>query len=85
MKFGRRDDLRQLFHISWLNVNNVEALILDVEIPEVDPQVIAADKCFSITIYRNTVNVVRMGVGISSSRDCCNNTIMMRHPRKSEN
>lgn len=27
------DDLGQLLHVRWFNINNVETLILDVEIP----------------------------------------------------
>lgn len=50
VKFGSCDDFGQLFHIRGLDVDNVEALILDVEVPEVDPKVITADKCLAIAV-----------------------------------
>lgn len=40
MEFSCRDDLRELLHVRWLDVDNIEALVLDIEVPEVDSQVV---------------------------------------------
>lgn len=36
MKLGGRDDLRQLLHVRWLDVDDVERLIGDLQVPQVD-------------------------------------------------
>jgi len=51
MELGCRDDLSELFHVRRLDVDYVEALVLDIEVPEVDPQVVTADECFAIAIH----------------------------------
>ena len=33
MEFGRRNHFCQFFHIRWLDVHDIEALILNVEVP----------------------------------------------------
>lgn len=43
VEFGSCDDLGQLLHIGGLYVDDIKALILDVQVPEVDAQVVAAD------------------------------------------
>jgi hypothetical protein len=50
MKLGSCDDLGQLLHVCRLDVNNVEALILNVEVPQVNPEIITADEGLAITI-----------------------------------
>lgn len=50
VEFCSRDDFGQLFHVCRLDVHDVEALILDVEVPEVDSEIIAADKCLTIAV-----------------------------------
>jgi hypothetical protein len=67
VKLGGRDDLCQLLHVRRLDVDNVEALVLDVEMPQVDPKVVATDKGFPVAVDRNAVDVVRVGVGIRLS------------------
>jgi hypothetical protein len=41
--------LLQLLHIFGLDVHNVEALVVDAEIPKVDAQVIGGDECLIVT------------------------------------
>ena len=77
MKFCSSYDFGQLFHISWLNINNVEALILDIQVPEIYSQVVTADKCLSITVYRDAVDMVCVRIGIGSTRNCRYNCIVM--------
>ncbi len=37
MKLGGGDDLGQFFHVGGLDIYNVEALVLDVKIPQIYP------------------------------------------------
>lgn len=36
MELCRCDDLRQLLHVRWLDVDDVERLVCDLQVPEVD-------------------------------------------------
>jgi hypothetical protein len=40
VEFGGCDDLGELLHIGRLDVHDVETLVLNVQVPQVDPQVI---------------------------------------------
>ena len=82
MKLGGRDYLRQLLHVCWLYVDNVEALILDIEVPEVYSEVIAADESLPIAVDRYAVDVICVGIGIGSARDSSNNGIVVRKTGK---
>ena len=82
MEFRRRNDLSQLLHVGGLDVDNVEALILDVEIPEVDSEVIATDEGLSIAVHRDTVNVVGMRVRIRLAGYGGDNSVVMGEARK---
>jgi hypothetical protein len=72
-----RDNLRKLFHVSWLNINDIETLILDIEMPEVYSKVVTADERLSVTIHGYAVDMVSMGIGVRSARYCSNDSIMM--------
>ncbi|CAF3575280.1 unnamed protein product [Fusarium graminearum] len=50
VEFGSCDYFGQFLHVCGLDINNVEALILNIEVPKIDSQIIAADKGFSVTI-----------------------------------
>jgi hypothetical protein len=82
MELGSCDDLRKLLHVRWLDVDNVEALILDVEIPEVDPQIIATDECLSIAVNGYAVDMVGVCVRICLSGYCRDDGIVMCEPRE---
>lgn len=82
MKFSCRDHLCQLFHICWLDVDDIEALVLDVQIPQVDTEIITTDECLPIAIDRYAIDVVRMGIGIGLSRNSCYNCIVVCEPWK---
>lgn len=77
MEFRSRDDLGQLLHISGFDIDNVEALILNIQVPEVDAQIITAYVGLSIAVDRNAVDVVGVGVGIRPPRYCSDHGIMM--------
>jgi hypothetical protein len=36
VEFGSSDDLCKLFHVRRLDVHDIEALILDIQVPQVD-------------------------------------------------
>lgn len=82
MKLGRSDDFGQLFHIRWFDIHDVEALVLYVEIPEIDAEIVTAYEGLSITVDRDAVDVVRMGVCVGASRYSGHDSIVMGQARK---
>ena len=50
VKFGSCDDFCKFFHVDWLDIDNVERLVLYAEIPEVNTQIVSTDICFAIRI-----------------------------------
>ena len=50
VELGSGYDFGQLFHVCWLDVDNVEALVLDVQIPKIDSKVVAADESLAVAI-----------------------------------
>lgn len=77
MKFGRSDDLGELLHVRRLDVDNVEALILDVQVPEIYAQIVATDECLPVAVDGYAIDVIRVSVGVGSSRDRGHNSIVM--------
>lgn len=71
------DDLGEFLHIRWLDVYNIEALVLYVEVPEIDAQVITADEGLAITVHRDAVDVVRMSICIRSPWNRCNDRVVV--------
>lgn len=84
MELSSSDNLSQLFHIGGFDINYVEALILNIEVPKVDSQIVTANESFAIAVDGYAVDVVRMGVCIGSSRDSGNNGIMVCEARQFE-
>lgn len=82
VKFGGGNDLGQLFHISGFDVHDIEALILDIQVPEVDSQIIAAYESFAVAVDRDAVDVVGMGISICAPGDRSDDSIVMRQSRK---
>jgi hypothetical protein len=80
VKFSCRYDLGQLFHVRRLDVNDVEALVLNVEIPQVDPKIIAADKGLTIAVDRDAVDVVGMRIGVSLSGNSGDHGVVVSQP-----
>lgn len=77
VELGCCDHFCQLFHVGWFDVDDIEALILDVQVPQVYPQVVTANESLPITVHRDAVDVICVGIGVSSSRYCCYNGIMV--------
>lgn len=82
VEFGRGDDLGKLLHIRGLDIHNVEALVLDVEVPQVNSQIVTADKCLAITVHRDAIYVIRMGVCVCSPWDSSDHGIMVCQSRE---
>lgn len=82
MEFSCSDNLCEFLHVCGFYVNNVEALILDIQVPQVDPEIITTDKSLPITVYRDTINVIGVGVGVSASRNGGYDGVMVRHARE---
>jgi hypothetical protein len=76
------DNLCKLLHVRWLDVDNVEALVLDVEVPEVNPQIVATDERLSITVNRYAIDVICVRVGIRLPRYCGDYGIMVCESRE---
>lgn len=79
-----RDNFGQLLHVCRLDVNNVEALVLNVQIPQVYPQVVTANKCLSVTVHGYAVDMVGVCVGVCLPGNSRNDGIMMCEPRHLE-
>lgn len=82
VKFSRCNDFCELFHVSRLDIDDIETLVLDVKVPQIYSQVIRADECLSITVDRDAVDVIGVCVGICSPWYRCNDSIMMCQSRK---
>ena len=78
------NDFGQLLHVGRLDVNNVEALILNVEVPQIDAQVVTADVGFAIAVHRNAIDVISVSVGIHTARHGCNDCVVVCHAGEAE-
>lgn len=78
------DDLGQFLHVGGLDVDDIKALVLDVQVPEIDAQVITADESLSIAVDRYAVDMVCMGVCIYPPGHGCDDCLMVRHSRELE-
>lgn len=79
MKFSRGDDFGEFFHVGGFDVNNVETLVLNVEIPQVDAEIITADEGLAVTVDGDAVDVISVCVCICSSRHSSYDSIMVGH------
>ena len=78
------NDLSQFLHVCWLYVHDVEALVLNIEVPEVDTEVVTADKGFSIAIDRDAIDMIGMSIGVVAPRYGSNNSVVVSEARKFE-
>jgi hypothetical protein len=77
VEFGRGDDLSEFFHISRLDIHDVEALILDVQIPQVHTEIVTADKGFTIAVNGDAIYMIGVCVGVCSPRDSGNHSVVV--------
>ena len=82
VEFGSRDDFSKLLHVCRLDVYNIEALILDVEIPQIDAQIVTANESLAIAVDGDAIDVISMGIGIGAPRYCSHDSIMVGHSRE---
>lgn len=64
---GSSDDLGQFFHVGRLDIDNIEAVISCLEIPEIDAKIISGDKSLGITVQRDGVDVIGMSASENAS------------------
>lgn len=77
VELGGCDDLCQLLHVCRLDIHNVEALVLYIQVPQVYPQVVTANERLPVAVHRDAVDVVGVGVGIGSPGYSSNNSVVM--------
>jgi hypothetical protein len=84
VEFSSGDDLCEFLHVYRLDIDNVwpsasstcgkrqltEALITNVEVPQVDSQIIGRDISLLIGIDRYRIDMICVSIGIYFSRDC---------------
>lgn len=63
MELGRRDDLRQFLHVGRLDVDDVEALVGYLQVPQVEPEVVRRQVRLLVRVDRYRVDVVGVSVG----------------------
>lgn len=77
VELGGGDDFGELLHIGRLDVHDVEALVLDIKVPKIDAQVVAADVGLAIAVDRDAVDVVGVGVCICPPRYCGDDSVVV--------
>jgi hypothetical protein len=82
VEFRRRDYLCQFFHVGRLDVYDVEALVLYVEVPEIDPKVVATDERLSVAVYGYAIDVVCMSVCICLTGNSGHDGVVMSKTRE---
>lgn len=77
VEFSGCDDLCELLHVCWFDVHNIKALVLDVQVPKVDSQIIAADVGLAVAVDRNAIYVVCMRIGVCPTRNGCHDRVVV--------
>lgn len=75
MELGRRDDLRQFLHVGRLDVDDVEALVGDFQMPQVNPQIVRGQIRLLVRVDRYRVDVVGVSVGKDPTGRCLHHQI----------
>lgn len=84
VELSRCDDFCQLLHIRRFDIHNIEALVLDVEVPQVDSEIVAADKGLAVTVHGDAIYMVSVSIGVGPPRDSCNNCVVVCQTRQLE-
>jgi len=77
MELGSCYNFCELFHVCWLDINNVEALILNVQVPEIDSKIVTANESLSVTIDGYAINVISVRICVRLARYSGNDSIMV--------
>jgi len=70
MEFRSSNHFSQFFHVSWLNVYDIKALVSDILMPDIDSKVIGREKGLLVRVYRNGVYMVSVSISVDPSRRC---------------
>ena len=84
MELCRSNHLRQLLHIRRLDIHDVETLVLDIQVPEIYPQIVRADEGLAVAVDGNAVDVVGMRVRVDSPRNGSDDGVVVGHARELE-
>lgn len=84
VELGCCNDLGKFLHVGRLDIHNVEALVLDVEVPQIDPEIVTADEGLAITVHGDAIDMVRVGVRIRSPWDGGNDGVVVCQARHLE-
>jgi hypothetical protein len=79
VELSRSDDFCQLFHVGRLDVDDIETLILNVEVPQIDPEIIATNESLAVAVDRYAVDMVGVCIGVCATGDSRNDGIVVRH------
>ena len=60
------------------SIHDIKALVLDIQVPQVYPQVIRTNKSLPVRVNTDAVDVVGMRICIRPSRHSSHNRIMVR-------
>lgn len=82
VELGGGDDLGELLHVRRLDIHDVEALVLNVQIPQVYAEIITADECLAVAVDRYAVDVVCVGVGVGLPGHSCHDGVMVGQTRQ---
>ena len=63
---------------------HTKALVTDVQVPQVDPQIVSGDVCLAVRVDGDRVDVVSMRVGVDLARDSRSDGIMRCHAGQSQ-
>lgn len=77
VELGCRDDFGQLLHVCRLDIHDIETLVLDVEVPQVDSEIVTADKGLAIAVHRDAIYMVGVGICVGSPRDSSDDGVMV--------
>jgi len=95
VELGRRYHLRQLLHVDRFDVDDVwdqytaaclpalrgltKALVADVQVPQVDPQIICRDVRLPVRVDADRVDVVSVRIGVHFARDRSGDAVVRGH------
>ena len=77
VEFSSGDHLGEFFHVGGLDIDDVEALVLDIEVPQVDAEIVTADESFPVAVDGDAVDVIGVGIGVGSAGDGGHNSVVV--------
>lgn len=68
VKRGGGDHLRQLLHVRRLDVDDVEALIVAFQTPQIQAQIVGGEEGLSVAVDRDAVDMISVRVAVDATR-----------------